>query len=115
MSNYIDESDYTYVENDSADFWGIKFRNGSPYAGVVVVYGTVSIKESEEIDLATLSFSFNVQDAGNFNIDELDNSEEFKNYLGDVLTSIISTSVKEKEKNGYYESTTDTHTESSSQ
>jgi len=45
----------------------------------------------------------------------LDNSEEFKNYLGDVLTSIISTSVKEKEKNGYYESTTDTHTESSSQ
>lgn len=115
MNNYIDESDYTYVENDSAEFWGIKFRNGSPYAGVVVVYGTVSVKESEELDLATLSFSFNIQDAGDYNIDELDNSEEFKNYLGNVLQSIINDSVKEKEKNGYYEPTADSHTESSPQ
>jgi hypothetical protein len=44
MENYIDQNDYSYVENDSAEFWGIKFRNGSPYAGVIVVYGTVSIK-----------------------------------------------------------------------
>lgn len=115
MNNYIDESDYTFVENDSSEFWGIKLRGGSPYAGVVVVYGTVSIKEDENLGLATLSFTFNVQDAGEHNVDELDKSEEFKNYLGDLLSSIISDSIKEKEKNGYYESTTDTYTESSSQ
>lgn len=114
MNNYISESDYTFVEKDGEAFYGVKFRGNSPYAGVVVVYGTVSIKEDEKLDLATLSFTFNIQDAGIYNIDELDNSEEFKNYLGDVLQSIITDSMKEKEKNGYYESITDPHTESSS-
>ena len=80
----------------------------------MVVYGTVSIKEDKKLDLATLSFTFNIQDSGIYNIDELDNSEEFKNYLGDVLQSIVTDSMKEKEKNGYYESITDPHTESSS-
>ena len=114
MNNYISESDYTFVEKDGEAFYGVKFRGNSPYAGVVVVYGTVSIKEDEKLDLATLSFTFNIQDAGIYNIDELDNSEEFKNYLGDVLQSIVTDSMKEKEKNGYYESITDPHTESSS-
>lgn len=113
MENYIDESDYTYVENDSAEFWGIKFRNDSPYSGVVVVYGTVSIKESKELDMATLSFSYNVQDAGQYNVDELESSSEFKNYLGDVLQSIINDNVKEK--NGHNKSITNSHTESPSQ
>jgi hypothetical protein len=113
MENYIDQNDYSYVENDSAEFWGIKFRNGSPYAGVIVVYGTVSIKESDDLQLATLSFSYNVQDAGVHNIDELESSETFKNYLGDVLSSIINDNAKEK--NGHNESTTNSHTESSPQ
>jgi hypothetical protein len=116
MENYIQKSEYTYVENDSSEFWGIKFREESPYAGVVVVYGTVSIKESEALDMATLSFTYNVQDAANHNIDELEKSEEFKNYLGDVLSSIINDSANERmEKNGYIESATNPHTESSSQ
>ena len=113
MENYIEPNDYTYVENDSTEFWGIKFRNDSPYSGVVVVYGTVSIKESEELEMATLSFTYNVQDAGPRNIDELESSEEFKNYLGDVLSSIINDQAKET--NGHNKSITDSYTESSSQ
>ena len=113
MENYIDQSDYTYVENDSAEFWGIKFRNDSPYSGVVVVYGTVSIKEDQTLGMATLSFTYNVQDAGPRNVDELESSEEFKNYLGDVLSSIINDQAKET--NGHNKSITDSYTESSSQ
>jgi len=113
MNNYIDENEYTFVENASADFWGIKFKRGSPYSGVVVVYGTVSIKESQELDIATLSFTYDIQNAGDYNIDELEKSEEFKNYLGDVLQSIITDNIKEK--NGYNESAADSYTESSSQ
>ena len=113
MENYIEPNDYTYVENDSSEYWGIKFRNDSPYSGVVVVYGTVSIKESEELEMATLSFTYNVQDAGPRNIDELESSEEFKNYLGDVLSSIINDQAKET--NGHNKSITDSYTESSSQ
>ena len=115
MNNYIDESEYAFVEKEGEAFYGVKFKDNSPYAGVVVVYGTVSIKEDKELDLATLSFTFNIQDAGIYNIDELDNSEDFKNYLGDVLQSIVTDSMKEKQKNGYIESTTDSHSESSSQ
>jgi len=119
MNNHINETDYTFVENDNEAFYGVKFRGDSPYAGVIVVYGTVSIKESVELDMATLSFTFNIQDAGIYNIDELDNSIEFKNYLGDVLQSIVAESIKEgiiseEDINGYNESTTDSHIKSSS-
>lgn len=113
MQNYIEPNEYTYVENASAEFWGIKFRNISPYSGVIVVYGTVSIKESEELDMATLSFTYNVQDAGKYKIDELEKSEEFKNYLGDVLSSIINDQAKDK--NEHIKSITDSYTESSTQ
>jgi len=110
MQNTISANHYTFVENESSEFYGVKFRNDSPYSGVVVVYGTVSIKESQELDIATLSFTFNIQDAGPRNIDELEASEEFKNYLGDVLGTIIS-----EENNGHIESAADAHTESSPQ
>ena len=113
MENYIEPNDYTYVENDSSEYWGIKFRNDSPYSGVVVVYGTVSIKESVELDIATLAFTYDVQDAGPRNIDDLENSEDFKNYLGDVLSSIINDQAKET--NGHNKSITDSYTESSPQ
>jgi len=114
MANYIEPTEYAYVENDSSEFWGIKFKNDSPYSGVVVVYGTVSIKESEELDSATLSFSYNVQDSGPHNVDELESSEDFKNYLGDILHSIINDEVTTKEKNGHNKPATHTYTESSS-
>ena len=113
MQNYIEPNEYTYVENASSEFWGIKFRNDSPYSGVVVVYGTVSIKESVELDTATLAFTYDVQDAGPRNIDDLENSEDFKNYLGDVLSSIINDQAKET--NGHNKSITYSYTESSSQ
>jgi hypothetical protein len=63
--------------------------------------------------MATLSVTYNVQDAGPRNIDELESFEEFKNYLGDVLSSIINDQAKET--NGHNKSITDSYTESSSQ
>lgn len=110
MGTYIDQNEYTFVENNSSEFYGIKFRNDSVYSGVVVVYGTVSIKESVELDMATLAFTYNVVDAGPRNIDELESSPEFKDYLGDVLASIINDETKGK--NGHKQSTADTYTES---
>ena len=44
MQNYIEPNEYTYVENASSEFWGIKFRNDSPYSGVVVVYALSLLK-----------------------------------------------------------------------
>jgi len=116
----ITEKDYSIVENSSSAFHGVKLKTGT-WKNVIVVYGQVGVKEDENLDMATLSFNFTIQDPADFNIDELNSDEAFKNYLGAVLQYIITDSLDyAKETNqsimgiGHGESTTDTHTESSS-
>lgn len=116
----ISDNDFTLVENPSSPLHGVKLLRGE-YKDVIVVYGQVSIKEDENLDLATLSFNFNIQDPADFTVDELEKSEAFKNYLGDVLQYIIKDSLEHAEETnqsiigiGNDESTTDTHTESTS-
>lgn len=117
----ITESDYSLVENPSHPLHGVKLLTGE-YKGVTVIYGTVSIKESPELDMATLGFTYQVQDPADFAMDELESNEDFKNYLGAVLQYIITDSLEWGEQNnvarigiGNNESTTDSHTESSSE
>ena len=112
----ITNKDYSIVENPNSEFHGVLLKTGT-YKEVIVVYGTVSIKESPELDMATLGFTFNIQDPGDHDFDKLNESEEFKNYLGAVLQHIITDSLEWGEENnlariGIGESSTDTHTES---
>lgn len=83
-------SSYIFTEHENSDFYGVKFTEGK-YANVTVLYGTVSIKEDG--DAATLTFTYNIQDPGQHDLDTLNKSEEFKNYLGDMLTHIITDSI----------------------
>jgi|TARA_B110000914_G_C15350370_1_gene393597 hypothetical protein len=102
------DSHFTTVEHPESDFYAIHLNENSPYNGVRFIYGTVSIKESAELDLATLTFTYNINDPGDFDHDTLRNDEKFNNYLGDLLTHIIeqgTTSIAERN--------TDTHTKSS--
>tara|TARA_B100001939_G_C16715704_1_gene518996 strand:+ start:253 stop:615 length:363 start_codon:yes stop_codon:yes gene_type:complete len=116
----ISDDDYTLVEQPNNPLHGVKILRGQ-WKDVVVVYGAVSVKESPELDCATLSFNFNIQDPGESTIDELEQDEAFKNYLGDLLQYIIKDGLKYAEENntsiigiGNDESTTDTDTEQSS-
>jgi len=107
----ITEKDYSIVENNNSAFQGVKLKTGT-WKDVIVVYGQVGIKEDESLDMATLSFNYTVQDPADFNIDELNKDESFKNYLGSILQYIITDSL---ENGGHIgKSITDTHTESSS-
>ena len=116
----ISEDDYTLVENPNHPLHGVKILRGE-WKGVIIIYGTVSVKESPELDIATLGFTFQVQDPGDFTVDELENDEAFKNYLGAVLQFIITDSLNEDNENmarigiGPTESNTDTNTESPSE
>jgi hypothetical protein len=117
----ITNEDYSIVENPNSEFHGVLLKTGI-YKEAIVVYGTVSIKESPELDMATLGFTFNIQDPGDHDFDKLNESEEFKNYLGAVLQHIITDSLEWGQDNklarigiGNNESPTDTHTESSPQ
>ena len=107
----ITGEDYTIVENEASAFHGVKFKKGE-WKDVIVIYGQVGVKESPELDIATLSFNFTIQDPAEFNIDELNKDESFKNYLGSVLQYIITDSLENGGTIG--KPTTDTHTESSS-
>lgn len=116
----ITDKDYTLVENPSSAFHGVKFKRGE-WKDVIVVYGQVGVREDESLDLATLSFNYTIQDPADFTVDELNEDEAFKNYLGAVLQYIITDSLEYAKENnlstigiGNGESTTDTYTESSS-
>tara|TARA_B110000977_G_C10925783_1_gene435020 strand:- start:333 stop:677 length:345 start_codon:yes stop_codon:yes gene_type:complete len=110
----ITSNDYSFVENDSVDFYGVSIKTRA-YKGVVVVYGSVSIKESPELDIATLSFNYNIQDPASWDHDKLRADEDFNNYLGDLLQHIILDSLEHKDAQiGTIDTTTDTYTESSS-
>ena len=116
----ITDKDYAIVENEASAFHGVKLKTGT-WKNVTVVYGQVGVREDEALDLATLSFNYTILDPAEFNIDELNKDESFKNYLGSVLQYIITDSLEYAKENnlstigiGNGESTTDTHTESSS-
>ena len=116
----ITEKDYAIVEREDSAFHGVKLKTGI-WKDVIVIYGQVGIKESPELDLATLTFNFTIQDPAEHDINELNDDEAFKNHLGAVLQYIITDSLDYAQENnvgvigiGNNESTTDSHTESSS-
>lgn len=116
----ITDKDYAVVEREGEALYGVKLKSGT-WKDVVVTYGGVSIKEQEEFDIATLSFHYNVKDPADFTIDELNEDESFKNYLGAVLQYIITDSLEYANQEGISiignnnESTTNSHTKSSSE
>ena len=117
----VSEKDYSIVENNESAFQGVLLKTGT-WKDVIVVYGQVGIREDESLDMATLSFNYTVQDPAEFSIEELDKDETFKNYLCSILQYIISDSLQYAEESKQKiigkendKSTTDTHTQSSSQ
>ena len=108
MTNKITENDYTYVENPNHSLYGVRLLTGK-YKDVIYQYGKVSIKESPELDIATLQFTYNIQEVASFTEDDLINDNEFKNHLGDVLTHIIET--RDKELDGTIDADTYANTE----
>ena len=108
MTNKITENDYTYVENPNHSLYGVRLLTGN-YKDVIYQYGKVSIKESPELDVATLTFTYNINDPGEYDHDKLRKDEKFNNYLGDLLTHIIdagTTQLAERDTNSRTESST---------
>ncbi len=105
----ITESDYSFVESNNVEFYGVRLLSGK-WRNVVYIYGKVSIKESPELDIATLGFTYNIQDPANFEEDDLINDTEFKDYLGAILQHIMEANLG---KGTTGKSNTNTHTKSS--
>lgn len=105
------EDHYKIVESPNSSFYALQFKEPSPFPGVRIIYGTVSIKENIEMDLATLSFTYNISDPGDWDHDDLRENKTFNDYLGDILSSILENTVEGQ----IGKPTDDTHTESPTQ
>ena len=94
MKNNISKSDYRvipYIENSNSYQFKV---TDNKYAGVVVTYGKVGLTEPMEGgEQATLSFEYNLHETGIYEKDELENSDEFQQYLGDMLVHFIENSL----------------------
>ena len=109
----ISDKDFMFLENDTVDFYGIELKTGK-WKGVSYIYGKVSIKETPDLGTATLGFTYNITDPGEFEHDDLINDPTFKNYLGQLLEYVISDSLENKKaKIGHIDTNTDTYTQSS--
>jgi len=89
MNPKITDSDYSFVEKPTSELYSVKLKSGQ-WSGVIVTYGKVSLKVNEDKESATLSFQFKVDEApAPHNIKKLDESVDFNNHLGDILSHII--------------------------
>lgn len=89
LINMKERVDYVLVEKPSSEFYSIKLLTGN-WTGVIYTYGTVSIKEDKENDVAVLEFQFKIDECPEaIDSDSLMANEPFKNYIGDILSSIL--------------------------
>lgn len=78
--------DYTFAEADQDDQWAVRLRSAWP--GVTYVYGKIQVKEKTD-GTASIDFKYKIVDAGEFKAEDLEQSADFNNYLGEVLQHII--------------------------
>ena len=82
----VTTDDYTFAEADQDDQWAIRLRTLWP--GVTYVYGKIKVIESPTGE-ASINFNYKIVDAGEFVAEDLEQSDDFRNYLGEVLQHII--------------------------
>nr|QMP82894.1 MAG: hypothetical protein [Caudoviricetes sp.] len=94
MSDYREGLDYVFViPEDEGLSVNIRVNSGE-YSGVVFNFGKVSVEEDEKNEQAYLLFEYTVVDSNGF--DDLESNMEFKNHIGDILTSIITKDMDKK-------------------
>lgn len=102
MKKFESGIDYEYViSEDDKNSVHIKLNTGD-YKDTVFRYGKVGIKE--ENDLAYLQFEYDVIESP---IENLETNEDFKNYLGDLLTGIMIGNLGLDDEGYYDENRTD--------
>ena len=83
-------SAYTFVEKIDSELYSIKILEGL-YANIIYTYGKVTIEEDVENDLARILFDFVIERAVDpYTAEELESSDEFRNYIGNILTEILN-------------------------
>lgn len=95
--------DYTFnIPQEQGKEVNIELLTGK-YSGVLFNFGRVSVDEDKENDQAFLNFEYNIVDSNG--IEYLENNIEFKDHIGNILTSIVMNKVGEFGENDYEDGT----------
>lgn len=101
MNELKEGYDYRFNVNSAVNgIVDIELTSGK-YDGVVYRYGKVSVDEDEEKELAYLTFVFEVVDQKSHK--DLETNTEFKDYIGEVLNSIMLKNMPSVEDDAYIE------------
>lgn len=84
-------TDYIFVDDPSNDkVYAIRLVSG-PYVDTIYKYANIKISEDTQKEVCTLSYAYNIMStSGAHNKETLQNDSIFKDYIGDVLTDILS-------------------------
>ena len=86
---YKRDIDWQLVEKADADLYAIKLLSGK-YSDIIYTYGKVETPTEENEDgTMTLKFDWKLEYKPESMEEDLANSNEFKNYIGDILRDII--------------------------
>lgn len=81
--------EYVFVEKKDSELYSLKIVQG-PYNNVIYTYGSVTIEEDTENDLARLKFNYHIEEVPEpYSTHELEQSTEFRDYIGNILTEIL--------------------------
>jgi len=79
---------YKLVYRADSDFYSVHLLEGK-YKDVIYTYGKVSIGEERDDGRLPLKFKWKLEFQPEELDEDLDSSEEFQNYIGDLLTELI--------------------------
>lgn len=83
------ENKHVFVEKKDSELYSLKLVQG-PYNNVIYTYGAVTIEEDTENDLARLKFKYHIEEVPPpYSSQELEESTEFRDYIGDILAEIL--------------------------
>ncbi len=84
-------TDYIFVDDETNDkVYAIRLVSG-PYINTIYKYANIKISEDEKKDVCTLSYAYNIiSTPSGCNKETLHDDANFKNYIGDILSDILS-------------------------
>lgn len=86
---------YTLIEHKNAEEqWAVMLSEGK-YEGLIYKYGKIDFHESDDQEVASLSFEYDVLEPIDIDVENLtgEDYEEFKTMIGDILVELIEASI----------------------
>lgn len=79
---------YSLIDSGVKDHWSIMIREGE-YEGVIYTYNKIGLSPD-----GVLSYTFDINDSCDFDVDVLKYNEEFNTHIGDILVHILEDSLE---------------------